>query len=278
MPLNVKSPHEYRLQTLADACKEDEGLSTLVKACTEKYVCFRDEFLNAFSHSDFSKMATLLDDYRAYAKALERKGGVMNERSKYYSSIMEEVPVLLCRKRVETLISSLNLDSHLLVMGGAECVIRIAANPDGTYFYETKRIDFCLAMDTAKNGKWIPLLGLEVKKYCDKTMFGTILETYKSLQIFRPRTYYGFLVEDEARSPEVVLNSPIFQKEFILCDGKRNRSELNSISVPNLERFSVELLKAAEDALNVLAKATAETANQQAEKKAPKKKKSQSKS
>lgn len=260
MPLTVNSPHQIRLKTLADANKDDEVRMSLVGQCQATYELFRASFLDAFSRREYTQMAALLDEYREYAKKLELTEEIVGDRTKYYSSILEEVPILLSRDWIESLITSLGLTQHTLLLGGGECVIRIAANPDGTYFNETKRIDFCLAIDAVGDENWIPLVGLEVKKYCDKTMFGTILETYKSLQIFRPRTFYGFLVEDEARGHDVVLNSPIYQKEFILC-GYRDKEKLNPISVPNLERFTVELLKAMDEALNFLARAVAESAS-----------------
>ena len=106
---------------------------------------------------------------------------------------------------------------------------------------EQKKIDFALAIKPYQdNNVWIPLVGLEVKKYCDKTMFGTILETYKSLQIFRPRTYYGFLIEDESRGKDVVLNSPMYSQEFILC-GVRDRDKLNPVRPKELKRFAGEI-------------------------------------
>lgn len=260
MPLIVKPPHEYRLKTLAEENKSNEKNLVLVRQCQEAYESFRSKFMERFSRLDYVGMSSCLDDYRAYAKGLERKASIVGERTKYYSSILEEIPILLSRAHIEKLVSSLSLDSFSLLLGGEECVIRIAANPDGSFFNEKKRIDFCLAIDAVGDSSWIPLIGLEVKKYCDKTMFGTILETYKSLQIFRPRTYYGFLVEDEARGRDVVLNSPIYQREFILSGGKRNRSELNPVSPCILERFAKELLMAADDSLNVLAQAVSESA------------------
>lgn len=259
MPLSVNSPHQGRLATLANA-NQDEPLAGMIRACQTRYDGFRSGFLAAFDNGDYENMAALLDDYRNYAKSREKSEAILSDRTKYYSSILEEIPILLARDKATRLVSDLGLENHNLKMGGVDCVIRIAANPDGSCFHEKKRIDFCLAINTAPNGaggNWIPLIGLEVKKYCDKTMFGTILETYKSLQIFRPRTYYGFLVEEEARASDVVLNSPIYQQEFILCDDRRSKTDLRPVSPEVLKHFTAELLSAVEDALNVLAKSTA---------------------
>lgn len=259
MYLNITPPHGFRLGTLKQTYKTDAVKNSIIDECIARYESFKNDFNSAFERHDYRLMAELLDDYRNYAKQHEIKNSsFLGDRTKYYSSILEELPILVVRKKLNSQIDEQNLNSMTLAMGGYECTIRVAANPDGSYFHEKKRLDFCLAIRDSTNQHWIPLIGLETKKYCDKTMFGTILETYKSLQIFRPRTFYGFLVEDEARSNDVVLNSPIYEKEFILCDERRAKGKgvLNQISPVRLERFVREILLAFEDAIDVLAKAS----------------------
>jgi hypothetical protein len=253
MPLIIKHSHRERLLSLQLATtKSSDQDSETVKTCLIRYWEFYEDFKRCLADNNFVEMAFVMDAYREYAKNLERKHAILGERTKYYSSIMEEAPTIISSDLVSSLVDKLGLDKHNLFIGGKPCTIRIAANPDGSYFHEEKNIDFCLAIDASGVSNWVPLVGLEVKKYCDKTMFGTILETYKSLQIFRPRTYYGFLVEDEARGKEVTLNSPLYRQEFILC-GVRNKSELNPVSPLQLEYFVKELSRAVEDALAFLA-------------------------
>jgi hypothetical protein len=73
------------------------------------------------------------------------------------------------------------------------------------------------------------LAGYEVKKYLDKTMYDSVVQTHEVLREFRPATFYGFLGEDEARGKEVILNSKMKNKEFILTNQPRNRDERNKI-------------------------------------------------
>lgn len=255
MSLSVCHPHQRRLDTNFGSTPELVSLHT---ACVSRYTSFVNDFKDALIAGNIAGQIAALDGYRKFAKDNELQHAVLNARSKYYSSIMEELPVLLTEDLVRSQVEVLGIQHTSLHLGaGKNCVIRIAANPDGTVFHERKMIDFALCVDADKLDRWIPLVGLEVKKYVDKTMFGTVLETYKSLQIFRPRTYYGFVVEDEARGSDIVANSMMYRNEFVLTKNNRQGSSIHPTDREEYERFAVEIRQAIEDGLSLLKPAVA---------------------
>ena len=77
-------------------------------------------------------------------------------------------------------------------------------------------------------------------------------ENYNSLRIFRPRTFYGFLVEDEAISAEVVANSVMYKNEFVLSKNNRNKVARNNIDLEEYQRFSTTLCSTVEESLKEL--------------------------
>lgn len=250
MTLSVCHPHQRRLATRFG---DTPDLVSLHQACIARYERFLGEFMDALEASNVAGQIEALDAYRVYAKEHENQHAVLNTRSKYYSTILEELPVLLTEDLVRARIEELGIQSTPLHLGaGKNCVIRIAANPDGTVFHERKLIDFALSVDADRLDRWVPLVGLEVKKYVDKTMFGSIMETFKSLQVFRPRTYYGFLVEDEARGQDVVTNSQMYRNEFLLTQQCRNASELHPTDQASYERFVEEIRRAISDGMSDL--------------------------
>jgi len=242
MTLNIHKAHASNIENhINDKAKQLK--STQYKSAQIRYMQYITDLKKAISTNDYKAQISAINDYLVYAKNLEING-VFERKSKHYSSILEELPVLLSEDYVSQLYATLTKSRKLnMSLGGQHCVIRITANPDITPFHETKNIDFCLAVEQAV-GIWIPLVGLEVKKYVDKTMFGTILETYKSLNIFRPMTIYGFLVEDEARAKDVIRNSMTYKTEYILSGMSRKRDDvINPIDESIYTRFVLELRK-----------------------------------
>lgn len=229
--------------------------AALVKSKLETYALFVTELNSVLQTSDFVSLATLINAYMDEAKAYENSAGTLfTSGSKYYSSILEELPVHFVKPTIDQYcIANPLADRKAITVGNCACVIRIGANPDGSQFQETKSIDFAIAVSAQglQGNIYVPLLGLEVKRYMDKTMFGTVLETYKSLAIFRPRTFYGFVVEDESRGADVVLNSQMHRTEFHLtgCARPENDSDRNPILAPNLERFVKAIQAASIEAL-----------------------------
>jgi len=257
MPLNKKFAHKAMIETKLDKEAKDPKKRAVLDACLARYQQYVFAFMVARNERNYEKMANALDAYLSYAKGHEtQKDTFLGPRTKYYSSIVEEMPVLLCENTVESFVlDNEQIAAKGLILGDAECSIRIGANPDGSRFCETKRIDFCLAVVSTDLDANVPLMGFEVKKYMDKTMFGTVLETYKALQVFRPRTHYGFIVEDEARDSAVIRNSPLYDKEFILTGKHRDESKRNKIEVLALERFHRHLEAAVNEALRSLTNA-----------------------
>lgn len=213
----------------ADAAGVDEAL--------DRYAKFRADFDAA---ADSAASLRALDSYRRWAKSAEASGNrSLATRTKFYSSIMEEVPALLALQRVP----QGGLPDRRIVVGGAKVAIRCVATLSGDIDIETKMMDFAVAVRDEHMGCLVPLLGLEVKKYVDKTMFDTILATRDSLAILRPRTWYGFMVEDEARSDDVITNSRMFGDEFILSGRRRTRQDdtLNQLDPLAWDRFCTAL-------------------------------------
>ena len=252
MSINKHFAHSERLRTLQD--KNGSAVFEYI----EKYELFLKEFNNEVKSGDYKKQIDILDDYLDLAKEHEtehekqKPTGFLSSKTKYYSSILEELPALILSDKIDDLIVKYNLQNAKLHLGGLDCIIRIASNPNGTEFREKKRIDFALAVNASEEDKWVPLIGLEVKKYVDKTMFGTIIETYNSLHIFRPRTFYGFLVEDEARSLDVVVNSVMYKNEFILSKKNRSKTTRNRIDLEEYKRFVTQLHLIADESLQSL--------------------------
>lgn len=239
---------DKRLSDTRDDPKVDSLALSEAEQCQSSYKEYRTALQTALTEGNFAGIRNALDAYLQFAKEVELRGSkYFKDKTKYYSSILEEFPVLVCQHFLAgPAMRDLVADSggRDLFLGGYDCLIRVGANPDGSPFRETKRIDFCVAIYSDNLLGYVPLLGYEVKKYVDKTMFGTILETYKSLQIFRPRTRYGFIVEDEARADSSILNSPIYDNEFVLTSARRSRgSSRNPIDSHALERFVIQLEK-----------------------------------
>ena len=252
MPIEKQFVHCDRLLSASKDSRLSAEKITVIQNCILHYENYKKSFYEAIKKEDYKTQISLLDGYLNSAKSLEIEHGFLATRTKYYSSILEEVPTLILENKIDSFIDKYNLQDRKLYIGGQDCVIRIAANPDGTPFYEKKRIDFVLAVDACNDGKWIPLVGLEVKKYLDKTMFGTVIETYNSLRVFRPRSFYGFLVEDEARSAEVVANSVMYKNEFVLSKKNHNKVSSNDIDLEEYKRFSMTLCSTVEEALKEL--------------------------
>ena len=250
MPLTVSWPHADRLSTLK--CPQDSASNAaLINAVNARYHTYVHDMRTLASQRDYHGMAEVLRAYSTTAKALEKracepeKPNILSTKTKYYSSILEELPVLLMEDRVQRLLASdPTLNARNLHLGSKNCVIRVGISPNATIFTEKKRIDCALSVEMDEIDGWCPLVGLEVKKYIDKTMFGTILDTYKSLRTFRPVTYYGFLAEDEARERTVIDNSEMLDKEFILTGCSRNRGALHTFRADALEHLDNSLQRA----------------------------------
>jgi hypothetical protein len=249
VPITKKLIHCALLETQAKKQSDIPVNASVLDGCITTYQTYVDKIGVAVAENDFYSIAETLNSYLNFAKGLEATVKFLGPRSKYYSSILEEFPVLLCADIVTDLYACTPAaKGNAFILGDAECSIRIGASPSGAKFCETKRIDFSLAMYSESLKANVPLLGYEIKKYMDKTMFGTVLETYKALQIFRPRTVYGFIVEDEARDAAVQLNSPMYRDEFVLTGSNRSDSSRNQIRGDVLERFNNHLTTAIKDA------------------------------
>lgn len=249
-PVLLRFIHQELLETQA---RKQPGSKDL-EACLAEYKTYQYGLAKALADSDFEQLALVVDGYLNFAKQVEQLTPTLGARSKYYSSILEELPVYLAKDLVEGLHRATpKLGSKQLLLGDANCAIRVGVSPSGSQFCETKRIDFCLALYSPELSAYVPLVGYEVKKYMDKTMFGTVLETYKALQIFRPRTVYGFVVEDEARDADVRLNSPMYRDEFVLTGMPRSKKEdRNPIQAKSLEEFYKHLKASIESAFAAL--------------------------
>lgn len=245
MPIIIKYVHKERLSSYRIDKKvvNNSRYIEVLSECESEYLRFLNEFRGFVVNGDEINEVDCLNRYLSFAKEKENSNAFLASKTKYYSSILEEMPVILLEDHIGKMIVKYGLEDKALQLGGIDCVIRIAANPDGTPFYERKRIDFALAVDAIGDGNWIPLVGYETKKYMDKTMFGTVLETYKSLQVFRPRTFYGFIVEDEARSKDVVINSLIHKNEHILSGSNRERQNRNNILRGKYSLFKHQLFE-----------------------------------
>lgn len=240
----IRLPHYNRLQTL----KLEADLKVEVN---DLYQNFQNEFCNSVSDDDYASAAIILNTYMDHYKKVEEnskfltgkeKTGNFGDRSKVYSSVLEEAPVLMMRDRITRMIRNTPLESANLVLGAQNCLIRKCISPNGEMINETKAIDFCFAVEVKNSPQtFVPLFGMEVKKYMDKTMFGTVMDTVKSLAYLRSRTRYGFIVEDEARSSDVVLNSPIWESEFVLSKSQRAKKGRNPIQSTALENLHLTL-------------------------------------
>ena len=189
-----------------------------------QYESYKNNILSNLGNP--SELSNILEDYLTYAKKVEKSSNDVTVRSAYYSSILEEHPVLVFEDKIKTLTANIQGDFFL---GNCECVIFSGATVDCKPRFDTKKIDFAFAYKTDKFPYPVLLAGYEVKKYLDKTMYDSVVQTHEVLREFRPATFYGFLGEDEARGKEVILNSKMKNKEFILTNQPRNRDERNKI-------------------------------------------------
>lgn len=232
---------------------------SIARNCLDEYRSFTLSFSKQYtpksmSASALTSLARVLDDYLNFCKAQEvANDPFLATRSKYYSSALEEVPVLLLRSLLPCLAWAGSRPPGVLRAGNQKCLIRIAADRRGRQHAEEKQIDFAFAIESPDFGGYVPLVGYEVKKYLDRTMFDTVLETYKALSFFRPRAVYGFIVEDEARSSDVIDNSLMYATEFVLTDSPRNRSRRNTIKPHKLGEFIQHFEGAMQRALDDLA-------------------------
>lgn len=190
-----------------------------------RYESYRNQILENLGKPE--KLSIALEEYLSYAKNIEKTSTDVTVRSAYYSSILEEHPVLVFEDTVKNLTDNVTGEFYL---GNCECVIFSGATVDCKPRYDTKKIDFAFAYKSDKFPYPILLAGYEVKKYLDKTMYDSVVQTHEVLREFRPASFYGFLGEDEARGKEVILNSKMRNKEFILTSQPRNRDERNKIN------------------------------------------------
>lgn len=241
MPLDIVYPHDKVLKSIEKKHKNKNF--DFIKEAIDTYENFRNNFIDAVDKKDLDTQKELLSAYRKIAKSNEKAHKQLGSRTKYYSSLMEEIPIYIVKDLVEEAITNLSLNNYRFKLGGGlNCTIRITSNPDGSIFLEKKQIDFSLSVESEpifNQQVIIPLIGLEVKKYTDKTMFGTILQTYQSIKIFRPRTYYGFVVEDEARDSSVVLNSIMYKNEFILTGKKRQKNDEQTLNPIDIKAYTI---------------------------------------
>ena len=238
--LTVKKVHYDRLMSLK---KLKSVPKTEIDRMVSRYNLFVSEFVSAQVDKSPARQCSAISTYLDYAKELEAKYKALGHRSKYYSSIMEEVPVLMAEAYIKLHLSRITSPRpKSLLLGAGECVIRVVAGMDGNFVYDTKRMDFCFAVKNLDNA-WIPLIGLEVKKYLDKTMMATVLDTYKSLKNFRARSFYGVLVENEARSKDTIENSEMFLSEFVLTDVQRSRVSPQNVFDPDKFIYFQDKLK-----------------------------------
>jgi len=259
MSLTVHLAHDSRLATLS-CPKNTRRNQGMLRELRCEYFGYQRDFRALVAEQDYDGMAQCLHAYATYAKELEGAPEVphvptlLTSKSKFYSSILEEVPTLMLLPHLQDILAQRpDLDGRAFHLGGRDCAIRIGYSPDAQHFVERKRIDFCLSVHDPRLEVDIALMGLEVKKYVDKTMFGTILETYKSLRAFRPTTYYGFLVEDEARDADVALNSEMYTNEFILTGKKRCKTGLHAFQGDVLKSLHERLLAHMDHTFSLLA-------------------------
>lgn len=203
----------------------------------------------ALAIKNIVEVVRVVNAYMDYAKTYEFEvGSIYKTHTKYYSSILEELPVHIVEDVLKShLFSSPHLTNDFY-LGCYNCVVRVGAAANGEFFQEFKMIDFAIALKKTFIDKelYVPLLGLEVKKYLDKTMANTVEHTRRVLSDFRPKTYYGFLAEDEARAKDVVANSAMYNREFILTTaGRQPEGFRNLIGVSQMENLVKTLQTAA---------------------------------
>lgn len=209
MSLKISYVHAQKLSQYPDLLKQYESYKTQIFDNLDKPI----------------ELSNILDEYLNYSKNIE-KSNTVTVRSAYYSSILEEHPVLVFEDIVKNLTSQIQGDFFL---GDSECVIFSGATVDCKPRFDTKKIDFAFAYKTKEFPFPVLLAGYEVKKYLDKTMYDSVVQTHEVLREFRPATFYGFLGEDEARGKEVILNSKMKNKEFFLTNKTRNKDDRNKI-------------------------------------------------
>lgn len=217
----------------------------------KRYEAFSDAFRRSIADADYKSASNIADAYMDYAKDMEEKSKALRgqgvplpfgDKSKFYSSILEEIPVLMMERETERLIKGTAIEGHDFVLGGQNCIIRQCVTQNASFWSETKNIDFVFAAKIKGTlNTFIPLYGLEVKKYMDKTMFTTVMDTVRSLSYLRPRTNYGILIEEEARSPDVVLNSPLHRAEFVLSSANRTRTGRREIQPSVMQNLHMTL-------------------------------------
>lgn len=211
MILEVQYTHKQKIESMLDIFK--------------RYSDYKNDLL--YNLHDPEKLSQVLDSYLNYVKHLEKSGEVTS-RQAVYSSILEEHPVLIFENFIRDNAEKLEGKFYL---GSYDCIVCAGADVKCKMRYETKKIDFAFGFSNNSFPNPILLVGFEVKKYIDKTMFDSIVATHEQLREFRPRTFYGFLGEDEARSKETIQNSKLLDKEFILTNKTRNKDDRNPIDI-----------------------------------------------
>jgi len=218
--------------------------------CTDivNYLEFKNNFLNELKKKNYKNMTLLINNY-SHSISIKQKN------NKFYSSFLEEIPLLLSHDYIVALIYKLKLNHYKFQLGNCKSAISVVTSLQGNFTTLTKDIDYCLAIESTLNNSkvLIPLIGLEVKKYCDKTMFSSILDTYYKLHTINPYIYYGFLTIHESRSKIAIDSSPILENEFLLSKNKRNNKNLGiTIDKFLLKQFTESLFNIISNKLNKL--------------------------
>lgn len=233
--LIIQHSHFSALKNLIRANKDIFGGDTCKKINSE-YIEYMHDVSTEIHQKDFEKAAQRINAYQAHLKSLkEYYPSAFPNKTNVFYTVLEELPLYGVFPAVKELLCEVaeNIPERRFLLGSSKnSAIRLIADHRGVITVEHKDIDFALSVCTKFDEReiLIPLVGIETKHYLDKNMFSSILETYRALQTLRPRTYYCFLAEIEARNTYAAKNSYMMGREFFLTNTTRSSQRAGEIN------------------------------------------------
>lgn len=176
---------------------------------------------NTLSSNDMDNVSKSLSTYIEYCFKLAEKYSVSSQ-TKFLSSIMEEFLIMLFDSFINKKYPNLGLKC------ASECCIISSCIEDpikNTILFEKKNIDCAIYKSQSANNQNIniPLIGIEIKTYIDKTMSDSIEFTRERLEKSNPSALYVGVAELEALSKDKIKFNKRLNKDnyFVLRNQRR---------------------------------------------------------
>lgn len=212
-------PHCAHMITLLKSAKSWEpSEQRTIKDIIQKYLKFKPAFIVACESEDISLQLKLINDYREMLSVIKPSANIARGRLNHIvSSFMEEWPIFLCKAFFKKNPSKLSfVIGHL-----KNALIGYDINNNDKAVY--KDLDFGIALYN-KDNVLQALFYNEAKKYIEKTMEATVLNSYLHCKTLIPEPKLFLTVEQECSSNNT---KTLLVNKHILVDVLRSSKDHN---------------------------------------------------